>query len=550
MESEQSQNFNDRLSQWVSNQGFWFQIRYSMSGSGSTGTVMFHLLRLGFRVLIFLLIVGVCGWVYLLKRLESEKFSLSLEEKLKVGLHATETELKGFGRSQGEFTISHIASQGGNDTFFTRLEARNIRGKMNLLDGFSKNWNAGTVAISRLDVELRAGADDAESAQMLSKALFDKSETFSVSSYEILDASLNWGYSEKTHGSIVSSSLKIQNMENGMKMSFKGGTFSQNWLTDLEIVNLVISCDREGLVFEKAEFRRGKGTVDLSGLKVTGGERPTIEGLAKIRRLDLESVLAPAMRNFVEGTISGDFKVTGSTNSPEGVGFDGRILLDGQDTLTLRDRVHVLKALSNMDIVRNYHRVDFTEGYIQLKTTNGGMQISELSLSGSEHFTMDGKMTVRLPTPEEIQESINKASDPGVTPIFDGEGADDAVAGPVKKGKEKDDFTLRRAGQAVKRSSDDKKSENSSSLLDVVAQGFNTRQLEIQAAERSSRMLRYEGAIRITLPSDIFERAPKLRQQFPVDTNLGRVPMMVPIKGTLYEITLDQAEELYLQGRR
>jgi hypothetical protein len=32
MESEQSQNFNERLSQWVANQGFWFQIRYSMTG--------------------------------------------------------------------------------------------------------------------------------------------------------------------------------------------------------------------------------------------------------------------------------------------------------------------------------------------------------------------------------------------------------------------------------------------------------------------------------------------------------------------------------------
>ena len=34
METEQLQNFNERLSQWVANQGFWFQVRYSMSGTG------------------------------------------------------------------------------------------------------------------------------------------------------------------------------------------------------------------------------------------------------------------------------------------------------------------------------------------------------------------------------------------------------------------------------------------------------------------------------------------------------------------------------------
>ena len=55
MESEQSQNFNERLSQWVANQGFWFQVRYSMSGSGMKGRAMFHLLRIGFRLLVFLL---------------------------------------------------------------------------------------------------------------------------------------------------------------------------------------------------------------------------------------------------------------------------------------------------------------------------------------------------------------------------------------------------------------------------------------------------------------------------------------------------------------
>jgi hypothetical protein len=35
-----------------------------------------------------------------------------------------------------------------------------------------------------------------------------------------------------------------------------------------------------------------------------------------------------------------------------------------------------------------------------------------------------------------------------------------------------------------------------------------------------------------------------------VDPSTNRIPMMVPIKGTLYEITLQQAEEVYQMGRR
>jgi hypothetical protein len=262
----------------------------------------------------------------------------------------------------------------------------------------------------------------------------------------------------------------------------------------------------------------------------------------------MESVLAPAMRSFLEGTISGDFKVTGSTNSPEGVGFDGRILLDGQDTITLRDRVHILKALSNLDIVRNYHRVDFTQGYIRLATTNGGMRIPEMSLSGSEYFTIDGELTVKLPTPEEIQESLNKAATSGATAIFEGENADDAAAVSSKKDKGSD-FSLRNAAKATKRGNDGNPLAGLS-LMDRMTQNLDTRQLEAQATERSSRMLRYEGSVRITLPPDIFEQAPRLKDQYPVDANLGRIPMMVPLQGTLYELTLNQAEELYQQGRR
>jgi hypothetical protein len=58
-------------------------------------------------------------------------------------------------------------------------------------------------------------------------------------------------------------------------------------------------------------------------------------------------------------------------------------------------------------------------------------------------------------------------------------------------------------------------------------------------------MLRYEGMFRITLPKDAFERADRLQREYPVDTATGRVPIMVPILGNLYDITLKQAEDVY-----
>lgn len=541
MEAEQSQNFNERLSQWVASQGFWFQLRYSLSGSGSKGTAMFHLLRMAFRLLVFVLIVAAGFWFYLVKRTESKHFTEGLQDSLKAGLTASEIEVNGFSRTQGEMVIGSLAVQGGNNTFFSSLEARNIRARMGLLDGLSGEWDTGVVSMSRMEVDLRAGADDAESAKQMAESLFRKFRNVRMSSLEVADASVRWGYSERTKGSISNSDLQVQRLDDNLKLRFRGGTFSQNWLRKLEIVDLVISCDPEGMVFEKALLKKGPGTVDFSGLRVTGGERPVLDGAVKIRKLELEGVLPPLQRSFVEGTFSGDFRVAGSTNTTDGVGFSGQVSLDGSDTITLRKRVHLLQALSDVDYVRNYHRVDFNEGSFQMKTSGGGMEISNLTLKSGDLLTLEGKMRVRLPTPEEAQASLatGESGDSRFN-ASNGGGPADEEAPP-----EEADFSLRRAGQEAQRVKEGKQTEGPPSLSQKMELNLELRRLEEQAAERVSRTLRYEGLFRVTLPQDAFERAPKLMERFPLDQATKRIPLMVPIEGELIDITLKQAEEIY-----
>ncbi|MES2920894.1 MAG: hypothetical protein V4819_05085 [Verrucomicrobiota bacterium] len=518
-----------------------------MSASGTTGTVMFHLLKLASRVFIFLLIVAVGGWVYLVKVTGTKKFNDNFKASLQEGLSASEIELNGFSQSHGQLGINRLSCQGGNKTFFTSLEARNVRCKMGLLDGIAGKWDTGTISISMLDLELRAGADDPESAQLLSKALFQTSPRVAMNTLDVADANLRWGYSDRTRGAIENSVLKVQRVENGMKLNFKGGTFSQNWLRKLEIVNLVIACDPDGLTFEKAEFQRDLGTVDLSGLKVVGGERPMIEGTAKIRKLAMEDIVPAAVRTFIEGAISGDFQVSGSTNSTDGVGFEGQVTLKGEDSISLRKRIHLLDALSTVDFVRNYHRVDFREGSFHLKTSGGGMDVTDAKLKAEDLFTLEGKMRVRLPTPEETKAAMESSTGPGSSPIFNGE---DAEADPLESKGEELDFTLDKAGKVTKRPKDKFKPENTTSLSSRLALSLEARRLDAQASERLSRTLRYEGEFGITIPADAFERAPRLMQLYPLDPKLNRIPMTVPIEGTLYELTLKQAEDLYKQARR
>lgn len=544
MITQKLDTFDERLSQWVSSQGFWFQVRYSMSGKGMKGRLMYHFVNLMFRFLFFLLICAAGLWIYLEKRTESATFMRDFRSALKTGLAASEVEMRGFQRLQGQMELSRFAAEGGSNTFYSTFEARNIRCKMGLLDGLVGVWRPGIVAVSKLDIDLRAGADDAESAAKIAKAFFADPEKVEIRSFDIAEANLRWGYSERTQGSIDSTSIKMQRVNNVWRLILKGGYLSQNWLNRVEIVEMVVVCSPEEIFFEKAQLKQGAGTIDMTGMRVVTGERPKVEGTIKVRGIAIDQIIPPATRNYIEGTLSGDFKVFGSTNSPEGIGFEGQVLMDGKDTITLRDRVHLLKALSVVDYSRNYHRVDFREGGFQLRIINGGLELTDVNLKCEELFTLEGSMRVRLPTQKEIEEMVAKGDSASGSVIFDSE--DDAFLSKSIAQKAEADITLRRAAEeASKRWGEGGDRGEGASLFDRLSSNNELRQLRNQASERMSRMLRYEGMFRITLPKDAFERAARLQREYPVDTAIERVPIMVPVLGNLYDVTLKQAEDVY-----
>ena len=302
MQADQSQQFNERLNQWVAAQGFWFQIRHSISGGGSKRTAVYHLLSMGFKVFLLCIVIAAGAGYYLASRSKSKGFQKSLSESIKSGLTATKAEVTSPAKKGNELWIRRFVAEGGDKTFFNCLEAKNVRCQMGLFSGIWGKWDTGIILISRLEMELRAGADDETSAQLIADAFFKKSSTIAVDSLEVDETSLFWGYSARTRGSIENSHLMAQRSDDqqSWKLKFKGGKFSQGWLNQLDIVDLLIVCSPQGIFFEKAEFRHHDGTVDLSGLKLTGGAKPKIEGIAKVRKLDLDTILPTAPKDFVK----------------------------------------------------------------------------------------------------------------------------------------------------------------------------------------------------------------------------------------------------------
>ncbi len=540
MEYDESQQFNERLNHWVASQGFWFQLRYSLMGSGLAGTKGFHLMGLGLRLMVFLVLVMAVGGIYLMTRVGSEEFAKGIEERIGTTLHADEVELKGIARNSGSGVIPQLAAT-GEATFFSALEARNVRFKLGLLHGIIGKKDPGTVMIGRLEVDLQAGAADPRAAERISSALFEDRGGDLPTRFDIEDATLRWGYGATTRGGIQNSRLRIQKMEEGWKLVFEGGTFSQNWLRNLEIVSLVASCSPQGIDFEEALFKVGQGTVKIENLRLVAGERPQVEGRATLKRLPLDSVLPVVARSFLEGSISGVFDISGSTNTPEGIGFEGTVMLEEGDLIRLKDRVHLLRALSVVVAYHNYRKVDFRQGSFKLKTGGGTFEIQDLALDGKELMTLEGNIKGRPPTEDEQRQTKEQEA---VSPLFASELLDDAEV----LSEEDAGFTLRRAAEAADASKSGSE-ESGAAVFDEVAGTLAVPPWEAQE-QNAARALRFEGALEITLPPDAFERAPILRDLHGRAAGSGRVPLKVPVEGTFYELTLGQAETIYSQGTR
>lgn len=195
MEPHRIQNFNDRLNQWIAGQGFWFQLKYSMSGKkGLTGAGGYHFLRLAFRSLVFLAVLGVVAGVYLIRLPNTDGFSERVEASVKQAMKGKEVMLEGFSRDQGRMSIVRLAVIGRENAFFTDFDAKNITCRMGLLDSVTSPWRMEGMSMSDLAINVRAGAADAATAEMFGEILFSPIRGVSVDSIDCENTTVTWGF--------------------------------------------------------------------------------------------------------------------------------------------------------------------------------------------------------------------------------------------------------------------------------------------------------------------------------------------------------------------
>ena len=553
MESESTNVFNDRLAQWVARQGFWFQLRYSMAG-GSASVLMYHVLRLLLRVLIFALILAAIALFFLIKRTDQASFKTELRNQIVAGLDAEGGVMRNFSRSQNRAMIRHLVIYGGANSYVENMEATGIRFRMGLLDGFNGRWKPNSITVERMSLSVKAGAETPEEAAKLANSLLKSFDKVQFQNLESSQTRITWGYSERTMGSISGSKMLAIREGNGWRFKFTGGVFEQNWLRNLQIKELVIVCNDQGLVIEKGEFEvtmqtgisDGKiGKVSLRQVKIAGGPRPEFAGSVVLENVPLEPLLQESYHSYIDGRVSGEMKISGSTNSPDGVSLAGRISLNEGDSLTLRSRLPLLNSLAILSPSGSFRKVSFNDGYFSLKTTGGVLTISDIVLSAPEQMTIKGGFSVRPLEDKEIMELIKKG-------VMEEEfAAPSGIKSAATKARQ-DEITLSKAAQLAR--------ENSGKTLGFADDSLDLgtpfqaesiqQQAQARAAEKMATTARYEGALQLTLPMKAFPPNVPFLDRFSKTPNGENLIMDVPLRGSLLEITVSQAEELLSLERK
>ena len=528
--------FNEQMGAWVSRQGIWFQLRHAVEGQ----SLWIRLVRVFIRFFVLFVILAFLVWLYLVKRIETEGFRLSVQNALQEKLAGDACEVGAIQKSRKTITIDSIESGGTEGSFFHQLSARKIRLNMGITDGLLGEWDMGIVGIDYLDMELKAGERDDVRAAESYGALFVEGESFNFERIAIDQINVGWGYSAANRGSISGSSMTLAKQGDSLRMEFRGGTFSQNWVKNMEIERLLVLCDREGVSIEEAVLRSGEGLLTFS-LRIGLGAQPEISGTVQIDSMPLKAILPPRYEEWLHGSISGRGEIGGSTNSQDGVVLDVGFFMGERDVMVLRDRLPLLSALSVVDLYNSYRKVSFNEGGFRVKTSGGKVSISDLNIrAGNLLYLKGGSFVLRPPTKAEVAEALGIDEVEIVARILENRWKFDEYHNFVEAVDLKKGLVSGKSEGENSERSDDKRANSQFQTVDDV---FTLSILN------ESKIQRFDGELRMGLKGDAFDKAEKLKTKYPVDELSGRIWMHVPLRGRLQSLTLDQAREFYVLGK-
>ncbi|MDB4340611.1 hypothetical protein OAA12_00585 [Akkermansiaceae bacterium] len=538
VDQQRLNEYQSKVSDWIGRQGVLFQIRYARTvGAVTLGR---HLSGLALKLVLFLVVAGVCGFFVLNRYFDSPGYGERVAGQVANALGAGEVEVTGFSRNFGKGDFQFLELKGGEESFFYEAKFEKLRGEFSFLTGVTDSWRPSAISIKKADLRLKAGGSEDEMKLGFS-SIIESLKGQGISQIKIEDCSFSWGYSKLTFGMVRNSDFRAVLHEGIWEVELSGGTFQQNWLGPLAIKSADLKVGMGGIKIESLNLESNGGEADLKGSISGPVNMPTFDLAGGFNSLPIEKLIkinGVSTREYIEGRISGDLKIGGSSNRQ--VELSGQVKLDEKDSVTIRERWSLLRALSILDNERTYLRIDFNQGGFAFSTGGGGIEVSEINLNAGNKARLLGSFKTRLPTQAEAAETLGIK----LTNNFSLDYTDSSAAQELENDRMRIDSRDDELGFGVdiERSIDDGE-------LEVPKAQLSVKELEALRMRQEMEVHRILGDLKLAVPASSFNSSKALLEIYPKD-ELGWRWIPIELNDANFMNLSDKANELLLKQAR
>lgn len=519
-------------------QGLFFQLRHA--GVIGSQSIIRQLGGVVARLSIVAVVLAGLGYFGLTRYFSSEsykeKVTLGIQEAM--GLESIKSE--GFQRRGSSGTFHDIEMEGGPDSFFSQARIDGLSGAFDFLTGVNSRWKPKNLRMDRGEFEIKAGGDDKE-MEAAFHSLVSSLDGSGFRSIKIDSLNFDWGYSKLSYGRVEGTNFRAELVDGVWNVTLTGGKFRQNWLRDFTIKSASLSIHSGGITVHSLNLSKDRANLALSG-KITGPVgKPQFDLAGPFQHLAIENVLdlkGIPIREYLFGTFSGSLDITGSTDTR--IMVRGNAKVGGEDVLTLRERWPILRAISVLDINRSYRRLDFKEGGFAFKTSDGGVELSEIELHAGDSARLVGTLISRLPDQKEAAESLGIILTEGFVGSFDDDFTDTSAARKLEEARMSLNGATGGGGRVVDFEVGGEPSEPASTRRNP---SMDPKELESLRLLEEMNVHRMSGLLRLAVPGDALASYGSLDNLYPVDPEGWRW-IDIEVAGTFSNISTQAHDKI------
>lgn len=323
--------------------------------------------------LVAVLILPAGIYIYLvLKWAGSPEFNTMVTKGLGTTLQASSVRSTGAKwQLGGQLAMPVLDATGAPNAFYDKLHAETVSTRVPLPMFIRREWILPRVSIASLDLTLRSGGagtvpiyeikdedlnmepflqDKEPPATPPAPSIPKKTAALSpppearkltagygidpnfasllINAVQVGELNLNWGGGGASAGSLTGTQAEFTRSTDGWIFDATGGNFQQGWLQGWSMGKTSLKISGTKAVISETPLKHSEGgTAKFSG-DVTLGDVPEVFASLHLDGVRLQDLVSPVYSGFFNAEVSGDLKLTGSTNRSTGIQTQGKLHID------------------------------------------------------------------------------------------------------------------------------------------------------------------------------------------------------------------------------